>query len=93
MRLACAEVHSLFLAAAASASCLDCAAADLSVEDGAVFRQGKTTGQDYWSLADTLVLERRATARGGISLVAAKPLTHHPTQPLIAARRVAPLLP
>jgi CO/xanthine dehydrogenase Mo-binding subunit len=66
MRLVCAEVRSLFLAAAASR--LGCAAADLSVEDGAVFRHGKTTGEDYWSLADTVDLVRPATASAAIKL-------------------------
>jgi nicotinate dehydrogenase subunit B len=60
MRLACAEVRSLFLAAAASR--LECAAADLAITDGAVFRHGKATGQDYWSLAHHVDLTRSATA-------------------------------
>ena len=57
-------MRSLCLAAAALR--LGCAAADLSVEDGAVFRYGKTTGQDYWSLADTVDLARPATAGAAI---------------------------
>jgi nicotinate dehydrogenase subunit B len=60
MRLACAEIRGLFLAAAASR--LNCAATDLSMMDGAVCRDGKTTGQDYWSLADNVDLTRSATA-------------------------------
>jgi len=60
MRLACAEVRSLFLAAAASR--LKCAAADLSITDGAVFHRGKPTGQDYWSLASGVDLTRSATS-------------------------------
>ena len=37
------------------------------VEDGAaLFRYGKTTGQDYWSLADTVDLARPATAGAAI---------------------------
>jgi len=54
MRLACAEIRGLFLAAAASQ--LNCAATDLSMMDGAVCRDGKTTGQDYWSLANNVDL-------------------------------------
>jgi nicotinate dehydrogenase subunit B len=64
MRLVCAEVRSLFLAAAASH--LGCAAADLSVEDGAVFRHGKTTNYDYWSLGHTVDLGRPVTASAAI---------------------------
>jgi nicotinate dehydrogenase subunit B len=64
MRLVCAEVRGLFLAAAASR--LGCAAADLSMEDGAVFRHGKTTDQDYWSLGHTVDLARPATASAAI---------------------------
>ncbi len=60
MRLACAEIRGLFLAAAASR--LNCAATDLSMMDGAVCRDGETTGQDYWTLADNVDLTRSATA-------------------------------
>ena len=42
------RIRGLFLAAAASR--LNCAAADLSIMDGAVWRDDKMTGQDYWSL-------------------------------------------
>jgi CO/xanthine dehydrogenase Mo-binding subunit len=66
MRLACAEVRGLFLSAAASR--LDCAAADLSIADGAVFHQGAATGEDYWSLADNVDLTRSATARAAVKL-------------------------
>ena len=64
MRLVCAEIRSLFLAAAASR--LNCGTADLSVEDGAFFCHGKTTGQDYWSLADDVDLRRPATGSATI---------------------------
>jgi nicotinate dehydrogenase subunit B len=66
MRLACAEIRGLFLAAAASR--LGCAAADLSIADGAVCRAGKATGQDYWSLANDVDLTRAATASAAIKL-------------------------
>src|SRR5712691_11953483 len=49
MRLACAEVRSLFLDHAAAV--LGHARAELSVQDGAIVHRGKPTGQDYWSLA------------------------------------------
>jgi CO/xanthine dehydrogenase Mo-binding subunit len=68
MRLACAEVRWLFLEAAASA--LGCIAGDLSIADGAVLRLGKTTGQDYWSLANAVDLTQPATA--GAAIKAAK---------------------
>ncbi len=45
-----------------AASRLDCAPADHSMEDGAVLCHGKPTGQDYWSLADTVDLTGPATA-------------------------------
>jgi nicotinate dehydrogenase subunit B len=64
MRLACAEVRSLFLAAAASR--LGCAAADLSLADGAIVRHSEPTGQDYWSFADNVDLTRSATASAAI---------------------------
>ena len=49
MRQACAEVRALMLARAAGV--LGCAAAELSVRDGAILRGGTATGHDYWSLA------------------------------------------
>src|SRR5437588_4469341 len=49
MRLACAEVRSLFLDHAAAA--LGHARADLTVQDGAISHRGAPTGHDYWSLA------------------------------------------
>jgi nicotinate dehydrogenase subunit B len=64
MRLVCAEIRGLFLAAAASR--LNCAATDLSIMDGAVWRDDKTTGQDYWSLANNVDLTRSATASAAV---------------------------
>ena len=61
LRLACAEVRALFLAEAAAM--LGCSPADLSVEDGAVTRDGMPTGQDYWSLAAAVDLGRHASGR------------------------------
>jgi CO/xanthine dehydrogenase Mo-binding subunit len=64
LRLACAEVRALFLDAAAKK--LGCPPSELSVEDGAVLRQKRPTGEDYWSLAEAVDLARHAT--GGARL-------------------------
>src|ERR1700738_3975375 len=61
LRLACAEVRSLFLDHAAAS--LGYARADLSVRDGAITLRGQPTGQDYWSLAAAVDLRRDATGR------------------------------
>ena len=61
LRLACAEVRSLFLDHAAAA--FGYSRADLSVDDGAITRRGEPTGQDYWSLAAGVDLSRHATGR------------------------------
>ena len=68
MRLACAEVRSLFLDHAAGV--LGCAAADLAVENGAITRRGGATGHDYWSLAGAVDLGRDATGRAPTRSVA-----------------------
>src|SRR4029077_4393748 len=49
MRQACADVRTLFLAQAAKT--LGCKAAELSIRDGGILRNGASTGQDYWTLA------------------------------------------
>lgn len=59
LRLACAEVRSLFLDRLAEK--LKCPVGELSVEAGQFLRGGKRTGSDYWSLATEVSLERRAT--------------------------------
>jgi CO/xanthine dehydrogenase Mo-binding subunit len=59
IRLACAEVRSLFLDRLAEK--LRCPVGELSVEAGAFLRKGQPTGADYWSLAPEIPLERRAT--------------------------------
>src|SRR5215467_10842143 len=48
LRLACAEVKSLLLAAAATR--VGAKPDELAVSDGAITRDGAPTGQDYWSL-------------------------------------------
>jgi CO/xanthine dehydrogenase Mo-binding subunit len=61
LRLACAEVRSLFLdhAAAAAGYARDA----MSVSDGAILHRGMMTGHDYWSLAAAVDLARHATGR------------------------------
>ncbi len=61
IRLVCAEVRGLFLDHIAAA--LGCRPAELSVEDGAVLRDGAPTGFDYWSLNEKIDLARPATGR------------------------------
>src|SRR5207253_3854224 len=52
LRLACAEVRSLFLDHAAAK--FGCTPADLAVRDGAILHRGAPIGQDYWSLASAV---------------------------------------
>ena len=62
LRQACADVRALFLAQAAAI--IGCQANELSVRDGAILRGGKTTGQDYWTLAGAVNLVVKATGSG-----------------------------
>jgi len=62
LRQACADVRALFLDRAAHL--LDCANAELSVQDGRILRAGMPTGHDYWSLATSVVLATEATGTG-----------------------------
>jgi nicotinate dehydrogenase subunit B len=59
LRAACAETRALFLEEAAQR--LGCAAAELSVRDGRILRNGAATQFDYWSLAPSVSLAREAT--------------------------------
>jgi nicotinate dehydrogenase subunit B len=59
LRQACAEAKAGFLAHAANK--LGCAAAELTVRDGRVLRNGTPTPHDYWSLAATANLATDAT--------------------------------
>jgi CO/xanthine dehydrogenase Mo-binding subunit len=59
VRQACAEVRALFLAHAADV--LSCRVDELSIEDGAILREGQPTGHDYWSLAASVDLARAPT--------------------------------
>ena len=68
LRLACAEVRSLFLDHAAAAS--GYARADLTVRDGTILNRGEPTGHDYWSLAGAVDLSCRATGRAQIKKAA-----------------------
>lgn len=61
LRLMAAEVRARMLERAAQR--LNCAASELAVVDGAVYRNGAPTGQDYWSLAPDVDLLRPADGR------------------------------
>ncbi len=59
IRLVCAEVRSMLLDKVAEA--LRCPVGELSIEEGQFLRGGKPTGRDYWSMAPTINLDRRAS--------------------------------
>jgi CO/xanthine dehydrogenase Mo-binding subunit len=59
MRQACAEVRALFLDQAAKV--LGCKTNELSIRDGSIYRNGTSTGQDYWTLAGAIDLTCKAT--------------------------------
>src|SRR5581483_10530714 len=59
LRAACAEVRALLIEEAAQR--LGCGAAELSVRDGRILRNGAPTQWDYWSLAQRVNLAREAT--------------------------------
>src|ERR1700740_230408 len=61
LRMACAEVRSLFLDHAAAR--FGHAPAELSVRDGTLTHRGENTPHDYWSLAAAVDLRRDATGR------------------------------
>jgi CO/xanthine dehydrogenase Mo-binding subunit len=61
LRLACAEIRLLFLEQAAQK--LGVSLADVSVADGSIACRGDTTAENYWTLADSVDLSRRATGR------------------------------
>jgi len=62
LRQACADVRALFLEQAAKIA--GCAASDLGVRDGRIFRNGTSTGQDYWTLAASIDLSVKANGAG-----------------------------
>jgi nicotinate dehydrogenase subunit B len=62
MRQACAEVRALFLAQATKI--LGCKVDELSVRDGSIYRNGTSTGQDYWTLSGAVDLTVKATGGG-----------------------------
>jgi nicotinate dehydrogenase subunit B len=68
MRQACADVRALFLDQAAQI--VGCAAAELSIRDGRILRNGAPTGQDYWTLAGAVNLAVKATGAGQRKAVA-----------------------
>jgi CO/xanthine dehydrogenase Mo-binding subunit len=61
MRQACADVRALFVTQAAKV--LGCKAAELSIRDGSILRNGASTGQDYWTLAGAVNLTAKARLR------------------------------
>jgi CO/xanthine dehydrogenase Mo-binding subunit len=69
MRLVCAEVRSLFLDRLADR--LGCVVGELSVADGKFLRAGEDTGRDYWSMADEIALDRRASGTAPTKLPSA----------------------
>ncbi|HEV2300949.1 MAG TPA: molybdopterin cofactor-binding domain-containing protein [Stellaceae bacterium] len=75
LRLACAEVRALFLDEAAAK--LGAPTEELSIEDGAVLRQGRPTGEDYWSLAGAVDLARHATGGATLKEIGAYGLVGH----------------
>jgi CO/xanthine dehydrogenase Mo-binding subunit len=62
MRQACADVRALFLAQAAKS--LGCNANALTIHDGCFYRDGKSTGQNYWTLSGAVDLTGKATGEG-----------------------------
>jgi len=67
LRMACAEVRSLFLDHAAAS--FGYSRPGLSVHDGAIIHHGEATGHDYWSLSAAVDLRRHATGRSQIKNV------------------------
>ncbi|MGB8757022.1 MAG: molybdopterin cofactor-binding domain-containing protein [Pseudolabrys sp.] len=62
LRQACADVRALFLDQAAKI--LGCKTGELSICDGRIFRDGTSTGQDYWTLSGAVDLNVKATGGG-----------------------------
>ena len=62
LRQACADVRALFLDQAAKI--LGCKTSELSIRDGRIFRNGTSTGQDYWTLSGAVDLNVKATGGG-----------------------------
>jgi CO/xanthine dehydrogenase Mo-binding subunit len=62
LRQACADVRALFLDQAARV--LGCDVSELSIRDGRIFRNGLSTGQDYWTLSGAVDLTVKATGGG-----------------------------
>lgn len=62
LRQACAEVRMLFLAQAARM--LACKPNELTIRDGKFYRDGVSTGQDYWTLVRSVNLAVKASGDG-----------------------------
>jgi nicotinate dehydrogenase subunit B len=68
IRLVCAEVRALFLDRLAER--LRCKPGELSISAGKILHAGKETGQDYWSMAGDVALDRRASGSAPTKLPA-----------------------
>ena len=66
IRLVCAQVRAMVLEAAALR--LQCPLSGLLVEDGAILREGRPTGLDYWSLMPDLDLSVDATGSAPVKM-------------------------
>jgi CO/xanthine dehydrogenase Mo-binding subunit len=73
MRIACANIRGLFLAAAARK--LEVAVADLRVRDGAIEVPGTDLRTDYWALAPHVDLSREASESGDFGALPERRLT------------------
>jgi nicotinate dehydrogenase subunit B len=62
LRQACADARALFLDQAAKV--VGCNVKELSIRDGRIFRNGTSTGQDYWTLSGAVDLGVKATGNG-----------------------------
>src|SRR3974390_1163150 len=68
LRQACADVRCLFMDRAALV--LGCKVDELGIRDGEILRDGRPTGQDYWTLAGSVDLATKATGSGKRKAVA-----------------------
>lgn len=68
LRQACADVRTLFVAAAADT--LECDPNELSVRDGTILRNGVATAEHYWTLAPRVNLAVTATGAGALKPIA-----------------------
>ncbi|HLZ05909.1 MAG TPA: molybdopterin cofactor-binding domain-containing protein, partial [Bradyrhizobium sp.] len=79
VRAACAEIRSIFLAAAADRLGVDATA--LAIEDGTISGPGNVR-TSYWELADDVSLDREATPRARAKPIARRALAGHSVERL-----------